>query len=156
MKTLCQTVILFLALTPLASAQGPLDALTGTYSGTLVRQHSLSVNNATPPKVVKFKQTARVAGFGYVPVGKARTTIELILPSSGFFNAGQDQRIIIDFQQDPPSVAVEDGANVRNLSFHDVTVSGKVVTVVFQTSLNGSNLSEPDVRTLKIMRTKPE
>lgn len=134
----------------------PIDALTGTYTGIIVREHKLARLNTTPERAVKFKQSTRVAGFGFVPLGNDRTVIRLIVPSRNLKDQADDHEILIDFQADPPTVQVLTGLSTVSIGFPTVTVSGK--TVIVETALtftDGSIRSEDNCK-IKITRTRPE
>jgi hypothetical protein len=134
----------------------PIDALTGTYAGTLVREHKLVLLNTSPERSVKFKQTTRVVGFGFVPTGNDRTLIRLILPARDLRDSGVDREVLIDFQADPPTVTLASGLSTELIGFPTVTVNGK--TVIVETSLGNSNdrTKVQDDCKLRITRTKPE
>lgn len=140
----------------LQAQAAPADALTGTYTGTLVRERRLVLLNSEPERAVKFKQSTRVAGFGYVPIGNARTLIRLILPARDFRDQGVDREILVDFQQDPPTLEILNGQGGLPVGFPTITVNGKTVIVEATVSFTEGSIRSEDNCKLRIVRTRPD
>jgi hypothetical protein len=141
---------------PLAVHAQPLDAPTGTYSGTLVHERIMTLRSTDPQRVVSFKKKTKLAGFGFVPDGGTRTRIELIMPPGNHTDAGTDRRFVLDFTPDPPTFQIFGGSSPLVVGFPSFAVDGNVVTVT--TSLSGSSDGGPttdDRGVLRVKRTKP-
>jgi hypothetical protein len=153
----CRLFLASLLLTFVTNAvhADPLNALTGTYAGTLLHERSISLVGTTPLRTSKFRQVTRVSGFGAVDSGSIRTIIRLITPPRAFLDAGTDREIQIDFQADPPTVKIVDGLSGQLIGFPIVTVKGKSVVITASLGLNGSVFNTEDKWTLKITRTRP-
>jgi hypothetical protein len=133
----------------------PIDALTGTYTGTIIREHRIT-RETNPERVVKFKQITRVGGFGYVPAGADRTLIRLIVPLRNMEDIAADRTILIDFQADPPTVQVISGSATTPVVSPTVTVSGKTVTVEVFASFSDTRANTEETCKMKLTRTKPD
>lgn len=146
--------VLVLLATPF-SARAQLDAPTGTYSGTLVHERRITLLNTDPPRAITYKQKTKVAGFGGVPPGSARTVIHLIVPPRDQTDLGLDRELILDFNPDPPVFQIFNALNTVTLSFPSITVEGNLVTLTSTLIGETTPFKVEDVNTLRLKRTKP-
>jgi hypothetical protein len=156
MRTLASIIVLLVfALTPLTVSAQIVDAPTGTYKGTLVHERTLTWKQVDPRRVVSYKAKTKVTGFGFVPVGAARTLIKLIVPPQAFRDAGLDNGFELDFDKIPPEVRILDGTSTVTFPSPTTTVEGTLVTIVTTVSGNTADYEIADVRTLTLKRSKP-
>jgi hypothetical protein len=145
--------VLVLFLAPLAAHA--LDAPTGTYSGTLVHERTITLLGSDPLRATTFKQKTKVAGFGAVPQAGPRAVIHLIVPPGRHTDLGRDREFIVDFNPDPPTVQIFNALDTVTLSFPNITVEGNVVTIATTITSSDGTFQVDDVNTLRLKRTKP-
>lgn len=145
--------ILLLAGHLAASAQDPLNAPTGTYAGTLTLERSMTLKGEKP-RTVKHRQAIRVTGFGYVPAGATRTFIRLIAPPRAVIDLSE-REYTFDFDPEPPLITSHSGSGSVDLLFPEITIKNTVVTVILRATFDTTCYSLANVRTFRIVRTKP-
>ncbi len=111
--------------------------------------------NTDPPRAITYKQKTKVAGFGGVPPGSARTVIHLIVPPRDHTDLGLDRELILDFNPDPPVFQIFNALNTVTLSFPSITVEGNLVTLTSTLIGETTPFKVEDVNTLRLKRTKP-
>jgi hypothetical protein len=154
MKTVCSLAFLIFWGTTSAVAQEPLNALPGKYTGTLVSERTLT-RLGSPWRTARTRHVARVTGIAYVPAGNTRTLIHLILPTRGILNQGLDNGLSINFEVNPPTVAVQSGEASTEILFPAVAVKGERVICVISSIDRNRDEEHSNVRTLRITRTEP-
>ena len=150
----CCMLVVALGWPVVVSAQ-VLDAPTGTYKGTLVRERRLTLKQTDPPRVVSLKQKTKLLGFGYVPQGGTRTFLRLVVPPRGLRDRGVDSHVTVDFTPDPPVVTVADPEGPTPIGFPAVRVEGNVVTVETITTGGTADYLIDEIAILTLKRTKP-